>query len=100
MKYGRAIKFVRSAKSWSQAKLANESGLTAGYISLVENGQRAPSLGAIEKIANALGVPLYLLMLLAAGDRELRGISREQAQLLATDLLDLAIRSDPRKGRR
>lgn len=91
MQYGRAIRFVRSAKSVSQTKLARDSGLTPGYISLIESGQRAPSLGALESMAKALAVPLYLVMLLAADDRELRGVSRAQAQLLGRDLLEIAL---------
>ena len=91
MNYGRAIKFVRNAKALSQTSVARSSGLTPSYISLIECGRREPSLKALQALATALDVPLYLLMLLASSDDELRGISREQAELLSRDLLEIAL---------
>ena len=50
------IKELRDECNWSQSKLANEAGITASAISMIESGQRAPSLIVIRKICDALKV--------------------------------------------
>ena len=50
------IKSLREECNWSQSRLAKESGVTASAISMIENGQRAPSLIVIRKISEALKV--------------------------------------------
>ena len=43
--------------------LARKSGLSKPYISQVETGKASPSLGTVQKLAQALGVPLTYLFL-------------------------------------
>ena len=50
------IKKLRDECNWSQSKLAKEAGVTASAISMIESGQRAPSLIVIRKISDALKV--------------------------------------------
>ena len=50
------IKKLREECDWSQSRLAKESGVTASAISMIENGQRVPSLVVIRKISDALKV--------------------------------------------
>ncbi len=50
------IKEERMRKKWSQAKLAEEAGLSAQYICQIENEQKMVSLKAVGRIADALGV--------------------------------------------
>ena len=50
------IKELRDECNWSQSKLANEAGITASAISMIESGQRTPSLIVIRKICDALKV--------------------------------------------
>lgn len=52
----RNIKEERMRKKWSQAKLAEEAGLSAQYICQVENSQKMVSLKSVGRIADALGV--------------------------------------------
>ncbi|MDQ0154968.1 helix-turn-helix domain-containing protein [Robertmurraya andreesenii] len=59
---GKAIAHYREQKEWSTVQLAEKSGLSQGSISLYENGKRNPSEEAIEKIANALGVSVKILL--------------------------------------
>ncbi len=93
MNYGRAIRISRAARGFSQKLLASEAGLDASYISLVEAGKREPSLSALEKLADALGLPLYLLMFLGADENDLRGISRESSKELSSNLLQVVLQS-------
>ena len=89
MKYGKAIRAVRSARGLTQQTLAETIGLDSSYISLIENGRRVPSLGVLENIATALATPLYLLLLLGSEAEDLRGASPERAQELGILLLDI-----------
>ena len=50
------IKELREECDWSQSRLAKEAGITASAISMIESGQRAPSLVVIRKISDALKV--------------------------------------------
>ena len=51
------IKNLRSEAGWSQAKLAKVSGVSPAAISLIENGDRIPSLVVTRKLASAFKVP-------------------------------------------
>ncbi len=55
---GTAIKHERSALGISQDELAKRSGLHRTYVSDLERGARNPTVGSIQKIANALQVPV------------------------------------------
>lgn len=62
MKIGQTLKLLRIAAKLKQAALANTLGVTANYLSLVENDHREPSLSFLKKVAEVLDVPLgYLL---------------------------------------
>lgn len=50
------IKELRGECNWSQSELAKQSGVTASAISMIESGQRIPSLVVIRKISDALKV--------------------------------------------
>ncbi|MGH7488660.1 MAG: helix-turn-helix domain-containing protein [bacterium] len=93
MNYGKAIKTIRAAKNLEQKELARRAKLNASYISLIESNQRAPSPAALEALAKALHVPLYLLMLLASDKEDLHGISETEATLLGKQLLDVVLRA-------
>ena len=71
MKYGHAIKIVRTAHGLSQADLADHLSIGPSQLSLIEGEKRKPSLGVLEEIATALDVPAHLLMLLASGPEQM-----------------------------
>jgi transcriptional regulator with XRE-family HTH domain len=54
---------LRHEKCWSQEMLAFESGLHRTFIAHVERRKRNLSLDNLERIANALGVPPYTLLI-------------------------------------
>ena len=45
----------------SQAVLADKAGLSAEFVSRIENGHRAPSVVSLARVAQALGVELKAL---------------------------------------
>ena len=55
---GNRIKEIRTAKGWTQAKLAEESGVEPSNISHIERAATKLSLPTLVNIANALGVTL------------------------------------------
>ena len=101
MNYGKAIRTIRSAKNLEQKDLARMAKLNASYISLIESNRRAPSSTALEALARALHVPLYLLMLLASDAEDLHGVSEAEAHKLGKQLLDIVLMTDkpPRRAR-
>ena len=54
---GRSIRKLRTDRKISQQDLAASADLTPSFLSLVENGQRRPSLAVLQRIAAALELP-------------------------------------------
>ena len=54
---------LRQAREWSQERLALEAGLHRTFIAHVERHARNISLDNLERIATALGVEVYSLLL-------------------------------------
>jgi transcriptional regulator with XRE-family HTH domain len=50
---------VRVTKRFSQSEIEKRTGLLWCYISCVENGHALPAIETLEKLARALGIPLY-----------------------------------------
>ena len=58
---GQRIRNYRTAKGWSQEKLAELSGCHPTYIGQVERGEKNATIESIEKISKALNVSLSTL---------------------------------------
>lgn len=50
------LELERLSRHMTQAGLAEKSGLSRSYISLLESGKRAPSVKAAKKLGVALGI--------------------------------------------
>jgi len=61
-RFGENLKKIRLEKDMSQTDLALKIGADKGYVSLLENGKKNPTLATFEKIAKALGVSMDQLM--------------------------------------
>jgi transcriptional regulator with XRE-family HTH domain len=59
MEVGAKLRELREAKNLSQGDIEKRTGLVRAYTSRVEHGHTVPSIGTLEKYANALGIPLY-----------------------------------------
>ena len=62
---GKAIRIVRGAASMRLGVLAVRSRISAPFLSLVEGGDRQPSLAVLRRIADALGIPAEVLIMLS-----------------------------------
>ncbi len=62
-KFGENVKKYRLGKNYSQEHLAELTGLHRTYISSLERGIRSISLKNIQKIADALEIECYKLLI-------------------------------------
>ena len=61
MVIGEKLKTLRAQKNMSQGDVEKRTGLLRCYISRVENGHTVPSVDTLERLAQALEVPMYRL---------------------------------------
>jgi len=91
MNYGRALKVARAIAGLQQKELARAAGLDPSHVSLIEMGKRKPSVSALEKLANALGVPLHLLTILGSEAGDLKHIHPDDFAQLGQTLTRLLV---------
>lgn len=89
MDIGRAIKLCRSQKDWTLRELSKRTGIAVSHLSMIERNQRDASMTAVQTIASAFGMPLNVLVFLAADPDDLRGISNEIKEKLSRAALEL-----------
>jgi transcriptional regulator with XRE-family HTH domain len=56
------IRKLRLEKGWSLDTLAGMCGLSKGYLSQIENGEKNPTIGTLTKIAFGLGIDTLFLI--------------------------------------
>jgi transcriptional regulator with XRE-family HTH domain len=69
------LRRLRHTLGWSQERLAEHCGLHRTYIGAIERGERNISLDTLERLADALGLPVYALLEITPA----RGQVRESA---------------------
>lgn len=94
MKLGRAIKMCREQKGITRTELAEKATLSTSYISLLENNKRDPNLSKVGHIADALGIPMTVLLFLATDKSEFESINPELAEKLSLLTLKLMENND------
>ena len=80
---GKAVKLCRNQKGFTKTKLAELSGLSLSYFTLLEQGKRDPSISTVERISDALGIPAFILIFLATENDERNSISTELLEKLS-----------------
>lgn len=63
MEIGTSIRQIRRKRGITMGQLCEGTGLSQGFMSLVENNKTAPSLATLETIASYLNVPIPYLLL-------------------------------------
>lgn len=76
MNSGKIIAALRDKRGWSQADLADKSGVSRVMIGKYERDEAAPSIDAAKKIADALDVSLDHLV----GDGIFKGFDKKTLQ--------------------
>ncbi len=83
---GGRIRELRLQKEMTQGELGAKAGITYGHVSLIENGQANATLETLEKISQALNVPVANLF-----DGEGNADNKEWIK----DIIDLTPRLSP-----
>jgi transcriptional regulator with XRE-family HTH domain len=58
---GARVRSLRRERGWTLKQLGHEAGLSHPFLSQLERGLARPSVGSVERISRALGVPVGLL---------------------------------------
>ena len=59
--FGTRLKVLRTQKQMTQEELAAAAQISVDFLSLIERGRNSPSFVNLEKLAQALGVPVHEL---------------------------------------
>lgn len=59
---GRRLTALRTARGWTRKMLATRVGLGTSYISLLEQGERLPSIETTVLLAEVMGAPAQALL--------------------------------------
>ena len=59
---GMKLKKLRKAKKLSRYALAQRAGISRVYVAKLESGRSDPTVGMLQRIAKALGVPVTDLL--------------------------------------
>lgn len=62
MNLGRAIRILRETNQIRLGVLAKQAEMSVAMLSMIESGQREPSLGALRRLASSLNIPLDVLL--------------------------------------
>lgn len=65
MNWGEAIEKIRRKHGMKQLELAQQTGLSASAISLIENGKKRPSAETLDKIAKVFNIDVAFIALIA-----------------------------------
>ena len=89
MGLGQAVKIVRKKRGVGQQQLAKKLKISQGFLSLVEKDGRVPSFKMIKRLANALDVPVELLLLLGCDTSKAKTYSKQirRIAMLVDDIL-------------
>src|SRR5258706_5336919 len=95
MNIGTIIKTLRTAAGLNQKQLAKQLNISASALSLIENGEREPSLTILKAISRYFGIPVSVLFF--EGEPIPEGLTEQQAnnysrvQDLMMDVLQAAM---------
>ncbi len=83
MNISKALKLCRNQRGLSKTELANRADISVSYLTLLEQGKRDPNFSVVDKLCNALGVPMSIFIFLATDNDEIKEIKPELANELA-----------------
>jgi transcriptional regulator with XRE-family HTH domain len=99
MDYGKALRIARAAAGMEQRQVARAAGLDPSHISLIEKGDRKPSVAAIGKLSRALKIPEPLFSMLATQSSDLQGIEEREFHEIGVYLTKFLLRSEDTRER-
>lgn len=82
MKLGETIARIRRRRGLLQTELAERSGISATYLSQIENDKKDPTLSVLRAISAELDVPLPIIFFTALERRDVPAEKREVFDML------------------
>lgn len=76
MNLGESIRDVRLRAGLTQKHICERVEIAQGYYSIIETGKGEPSIAVLQKIADALGVPLYFIFWQATQKKDIKNKHR------------------------
>lgn len=89
MNLGSAIKFCRQQRRMTQAELAKRVGVATSFVSLVENDHRGIRFDQVVSFADALEIPLVILIFLAMPFKDVAEFDKAVAERLSLMTIDM-----------
>ena len=80
MNIGKTLKLCRTAKELSLDTVAERAGISTSYLSRLENDKREPTLSLVNRVAEALEVPVPVIIFLASDDNDLKHMDKKMEQ--------------------
>jgi len=81
---GEVIRILRMASGFSISELAKKSAVSVPLLSLIEKGERTPSMALLKKISIALQIPLSSLILLISDTDDVSSDDPHANQIVET----------------
>lgn len=98
MKIGQTIRILRTARRTSQGALAQQLSVTPGYLSLVEQDKREPSLSFLNRVGSYFNVPVGFLLIDGTGSMHTNPKYRRLIDEIKRAVLDYIIsRPEPER---
>jgi transcriptional regulator with XRE-family HTH domain len=93
MNYGKALRIARAIAGLQQKEVASRTNLDPSYVSLIERGERTPSVKTIRVISQALGIPAHLFTLLASEPDDIQLSDPDEVREIGITLAKLLLSS-------
>jgi len=89
MNIGNAIKDLRQQKGLKQTDFAEQCGLSQSYLSSIEKGRKEPTLSILKQIANALSIPMPVLVFFSLDLEDIDENKKEAFKMLEPSIKGL-----------
>lgn len=89
MNIGNAIKELRNRKGLKQTEFAKKCGLSQSYLSSIEKGRKEPTLNILKQIANALSIPMPVLVFFSLNVEDVDDSKKDAFQVLEPSIKGL-----------
>lgn len=95
MDIGKAIRYLRKQKGWTQRELADLTFTSIGNISNLENGNQRYSATVLDYVSQAFGCPISQIFLLA---EHLSRVDVDGNEPMPIELLFMQLESEDQKS--
>lgn len=86
MNLGEVIKKCRKLRGLTQSQVSVSANMSESYLSLLEKNKREPSLTALESIADALKIPVSILVFLGSEQNNISELTEQQVESLISSI--------------